>query len=121
MTQIGWMLAALMVVGILPAAEASAQTAPKKDSLVNGTVIGALVGGATTFALVQIGLERCEPGCNEPDGPLALQAGLGGAAIGGVVGLLIDIAKKPKPASPSLTFGPMLSVKKRGLAVRMRW
>jgi hypothetical protein len=105
----------------LAAADANAQTLQKRDSVANGIAIGALVGGATTFTLVQIGLNKCEPGCNEPDAPLALQAGLGGAAIGSVVGLLVDLAKKPKPASPTVRMGPILSTQKKGLAVRMRW
>jgi hypothetical protein len=83
--------------------------------------IGALAGAAAAFTFVEISLARCEPGCNEPDGPLSLQAALGGAAIGGAIGLFIDMARKPKPASPSLNVGPMLSAKRKGVALRVRW
>ena len=112
---------ALTVAVVLGAADAKAQTPQKADSLANGIVIGALAGGGAAFAFVKIAEARCGPGCEGPDGPLALQAALGGAAIGGSIGLVIDMARKPTPASPSVNVGLGLSGKKKGVAVSVRW
>jgi hypothetical protein len=107
------------LVGALVAAVMSA-TAMVKDSVANGIAIGALAGGTAAFAFVKIAEARCGPGCEGPDGPLALQAFLGGAAIGGATGLVIDLVRKPGPASPTLNVGPLLSPRKKGVAVRVR-
>jgi hypothetical protein len=119
MTQ-GWGVIVAVATVVLLSGEASAQ-APKSDTLVNGVVNGALVGGGSAFAFVKIAEARCGPGCEGPDGPLALQATIGGAGIGSVVGLVIDMAIKPKRSSPSIGVSPTISSKRKAVTMRVRW
>jgi hypothetical protein len=105
---------------VIMSGEASAQT-PKGDTLLNGVVNGAIAGGAAAFAFVKVAEARCGPGCEGPDEPLALYATIGGAGIGSVVGLVIDMAMKPKRSSPSIGMSPTISPKRKAVTMRVRW
>jgi hypothetical protein len=93
----------------------------KRDTLANGIAYGALIGGASAFTFVTVAEARCGPGCEGADGPLALQAALGGAGIGGAIGLTIDLWRKPDPAAPSIRVVPIVGRRTRTLTVRLRW
>jgi hypothetical protein len=115
-----WPVIIAVAAVVLMSGEAIAQT-PKGDMLLNGVVNGALAGGASAFAFVKIAEARCGPGCEGPDEPLALYATIGGAGIGSVVGLLIDLSIKPKPSSPSIGVSPTISPKRKAVTMRVRW
>ena len=111
----GWMLSALL---LWPSVTEAQQ---KRDTLANGIAYGAFIGGAAAFTFVKVGEARCGPGCEGPDGPLALQAALGGAGIGGAIGLIIDLWRKPDPAAPSVRLVPVMGRRARTLTLRLRW
>ena len=75
--------------------DAGIQPAPAKDSVANGIAIGAAIGAATGFALMGWAYAQCDAGCDAPEPlPMYLTAGGMGAAIGGVVGWIVDASRK---------------------------
>ena len=74
---------------------AGTQAPPGKDSVANGIAIGALIGAGTGFALMGWAYAQCEGSCDAPEPlPMYLAAGGFGAAVGGVVGWLVDASRK---------------------------
>jgi hypothetical protein len=74
--------------------EAGLQPAPA-DSVANGIAIGAVIGAGTGFALMGWAYSQCDAGCDAPEPlPMYLTAAGMGAAVGGVVGWIVDAARK---------------------------
>ena len=74
---------------------AGSQAPAPKDSVANGIAIGAAIGAGTGFALMGWAYAQCDGSCDAPEPlPMYLQAGGYGAAVGGVVGWLIDASRK---------------------------
>ncbi len=71
-------------------------SAPRKaDPVSNGIGIGAAIGAATGLGLMAWAYAQCNDTCDAPEPlPMYLQAGGFGAAIGGVVGWLVDAHRK---------------------------
>ena len=68
---------------------------PGKDSVGNGIAIGAAIGAGTGLALMGWAYAQCDGSCDAPEPlPMYLGAGGFGAAVGGVVGWLIDASRK---------------------------
>jgi hypothetical protein len=68
---------------------------PAKDSVANGIALGAAIGAGTGLALMGWAYARCDAGCEAPEPlPMYLGAGGMGAAVGAVVGWLVDASKK---------------------------
>ena len=75
--------------------DTGAQAPPGKDSVANGIAIGAAIGAGTGFALMGWAYAQCDGSCDAPEPlPMYLSAGGFGAAVGGVVGWLIDASRK---------------------------
>ena len=68
---------------------------PKADPVSNGVGIGAAIGAATGLGIMAWAYAQCNDTCDAPEPlPMYLQAGGFGAAIGGVVGWLVDAHRK---------------------------
>jgi hypothetical protein len=68
---------------------------PKADPLGNGIGIGAAIGAATGLSLMAWAYNQCDGTCDAPEPlPMYLMAGGFGAAAGGVVGWIVDAARK---------------------------
>ena len=77
------------------ALEAVAQAPDRNDSVSNGIAIGAVIGAATGLALMGWAYAQCDDTCDAPEPmPMYLAAGGFGAAVGSVVGWLIDASRK---------------------------
>jgi hypothetical protein len=77
------------------ALDAGSQALSPKDPVGDGIAIGALIGAGTGLALMGWAYAQCDAGCDAPEPlPMYLQAGGYGAAVGGVVGWLIDASRK---------------------------
>jgi hypothetical protein len=76
--------------------DAGLQTPPGlKDPVGNGIAIGAAVGAGTGLALMGWAYAQCDGSCDAPEPmPMYLAAGGFGAAVGGVVGWLVDASRK---------------------------
>jgi hypothetical protein len=67
----------------------------KADPVGDGIGIGALIGAGTGLALMRWAYAQCDDSCDAPEPmPMYLAAGGFGAAVGGVVGWLIDATRK---------------------------
>ena len=83
------------IVTARPVADAASQAKPAKDSVANGIAIGAAIGAGTGFALMGWAYSQCDAGCDAPEPlPMYLSAGGMGAAVGAVVGWVIDASRK---------------------------
>jgi hypothetical protein len=99
---------------------AGSQAPAPKDSVANGIAIGAAIGAGTGFALMGWAYAQCEGSCDAPEPlPMYLGAGGFGAAIGGVVGWLIDASRKNTNQRVAVT-GFALP-KRAAVRVQMRW
>ena len=77
------------------AVPAAGAQAPGKDSVANGIAIGAAIGAGTGFAMMGWAYAQCDGSCDAPEPlPMYLAAGGFGAAVGGVVGWLVDASRK---------------------------
>jgi hypothetical protein len=105
-----------------PGSQASAGTLaqPKADSTANGVGIGALIGGATGLALMGWAYAQCDDTCDAPEpAPMYLMAGGVGAAVGGVVGLFIDRAKKS--TNERVSVAGLVTPRRSQVRVTVRW
>jgi hypothetical protein len=99
-----------------PQASAGTLLQPKADSVANGVAIGALIGSATGLALMGWAYAQCDDTCDAPEpAPMYLMAGGVGAAVGAVVGLIIDKAKKS--TSQRVTVGAFVTQKRSQVRV----
>ena len=93
---------------------------PKPDSLGNGVAIGALIGGATGLGLMGWAYNQCDDTCDAPEpAPMYLMAGGVGAAVGGVVGLIID--KMKKSTNQRVSVDGSVAPKRSQVRVTVRW
>ena len=99
---------------------AGAQAPPGKDSVANGIVIGAAIGAGTGFALMGWAYAQCEGSCDAPEPlPMYLAAGGFGAAVGGVVGWLVDASRKN--TNRRVAVNAFALPKRAAIRVQMRW
>ena len=99
---------------------AAVQVPPAKDSVANGIVIGAAIGAGTGFALMGWAYAQCDGSCDAPEPlPMYLQAGAYGAAVGSVVGWVIDASRKSTNRRVAVT-GFALP-KRADIRVQVRW
>ena len=99
---------------------AAAAPQPRADSLANGIGIGALIGGATGLALMGWAYNQCDDTCDAPEpAPMYLMAGGVGAAVGGVVGLIIDKARKN--TNQRVSVGGVVAANRSHVLVTLRW
>jgi hypothetical protein len=105
----------------LPAPEpAQSAGAPKPDSVGNGIAIGALIGAGTGLALMGWAYAQCDKTCDAPEPvPMYLAAGGFGAAVGGVIGWLIDATRKNTSQRVSVAGG--VAPKRSHVVVTLRW
>jgi len=106
------------------APESIAQTigsAPRQaDPVSNGVGIGMAIGAATGLGLMAWAYAQCNDICDAPEPlPMYLQAGGFGAAIGGVVGWLVDAHRKN--TNRRVAIGGAIARKHSHLQVRVRW
>lgn len=108
----------------------AAQPAPARDSLLNGTLIGAAVGfgaGFATLAIANANATDSGPVWSGENVGYYAGAGIIGAGIGAGIGALIDALKTGprvrttlKP-SPRVTVSPVHSRRRSGLFVSVRY
>jgi hypothetical protein len=106
------------------APESIAQTvgsAPRKaDPVSNGVGIGVAIGAATGLGFMAWAYAQCNDTCDAPEPlPMYLQAGGFGAAIGGVVGWIVDAHRKN--TNRRVAIGGAIAPKHSHLQVRVRW
>ena len=100
--------------------DAGSQAPSRKDPVANGIAIGAAIGAGTGLALMGWAYAQCDGSCDAPEPlPMYLQAGGYGAAVGGVVGWLIDASRKNTNRRVAVT-GFALP-KRAAVRVQMRW
>ena len=93
---------------------------PKADRVGDGIAIGALIGAGTGLALMGWAYAQCEGSCDAPEPmPMYLAAGGFGAAVGGVVGWLIDATRKT--TSQRVSVGGVVTARRSQLRVTMRF
>lgn len=99
------------------------------DSLVNGTSIGAIVGGAGMAGLLSfIAAVLCEEDCTGMV-PAFLIGGATGVGVGAVSGALLDSLRdrprvvygSPAPSARAVTVAPYLTRDARGARLRITW
>jgi hypothetical protein len=77
---------------------------PQADPVSNGIGIGAAIGAATGLGFMAWAYAQCNDTCDAPEPvPMYLMAGGFGAAVGGVVGWLIDANRKSTNQRVTLT------------------
>jgi hypothetical protein len=106
------------------APESIAQTvgsAPRKaDPVSNGVGIGMAIGAAAGLGCMAWAYAQCNDTCDAPEPlPMYLQAGGFGAAIGGVVGWIVDAHRKN--TNRRVAIGGAIARKHSHLQVRVRW
>jgi len=90
------------------------------DPLSNGIGIGAAIGAGTGLALMAWAYAQCNDTCDAPEPlPMYLQAGGFGAAIGGVVGWLVDAHRKN--TSQRVAVGAIAGPRRSEVRVSVRW
>jgi hypothetical protein len=100
--------------------DAQVPSPPKADSVGDGIAIGALIGAGTGLGLMRWGYAQCEGSCDAPEPlPMYLSAGGFGAAVGGVVGWLIDATRKN--TSQRVAVGAFAAPKRAAVRVQVRW
>ena len=100
--------------------DAGTQPIPGKDSVADGIAIGAAIGAGTGFALMGWAYAQCDAGCDAPEPlPMYLTAGGMGAAIGGVVGWIVDASRKN--TTRRVTVNGFALPKRTAVTVRMQW
>ena len=93
---------------------------PKADPVSNGIAIGALIGAGTGLALMGWAYAQCDDTCDAPEpAPMYLMAGGVSAAVGGVIGWLIDASRKNRNQRVSVVAGA--TPKRAAVHVRVRW
>jgi hypothetical protein len=76
----------------------------KADPVSNGVGIGMAIGAATGLGFMAWAYAQCNDTCDAPEPlPMYLQAGGFGAAIGGVVGWIVDAHRKNTNRRVALT------------------
>ena|SRR5688572_14853514 len=94
--------------------------APKADPLGNGIGIGAAIGAATGLSMMAWAYNQCQDTCDAPEPlPMYLMAGGFGAAVGGVVGWIVDAHRKN--TNRRVAIGGAIARKHSHLQVRVRW
>ena len=102
------------------AAAAAFAAQPKADPVSNGVGIGVAIGGATGLGLMHWAYTQCQDTCDAPEpAPMYLMAGGFGAAVGGVVGWLVDAARKN--TYRRVAIGGAIAPKHSHLQVRVQW
>jgi hypothetical protein len=107
---------------IMPDSAASAVLAapPKSDPLGNGIGIGAAIGAATGLGLMAWAYNQCEGSCDAPEpAPMHLMAGGFGAAVGGVVGWIVDAARKT--TNRRVVLGGVVAPRRSQVRVTVSW
>jgi hypothetical protein len=107
---------------IVPDSTASAVLAapPKPDPLGNGIAIGAAIGAATGLGLMAWAYNQCEGSCDAPEpAPMYLMVGGFGAAVGGVVGWIVDAHRKN--TNRRVAVGGVVEPKRSHLRVTVSW
>jgi hypothetical protein len=104
-----------------PAPEvAQSPAASKADSVGNGIAIGAAIGAATGLSLMAWAYAQCEGSCDAPEPlPMYLMAGGVSAAVGGVVGWLIDASRKN--TNQRVSVGGVVTARRSQLRVTVRF
>jgi hypothetical protein len=98
----------------------SAAPPPGADPVANGIAIGAAIGAGTGLALMGWAYAQCNDTCDAPEpAPMYLMAGSMGAAVGGVVGFIVD--KVRKNTSQRVTIGGAVTPTRRQVHVAVRW
>jgi hypothetical protein len=93
---------------------------PKADPLGNGIGIGAAIGAATGLSMMAWAYNQCQDTCDAPEPlPMYLMAGGFGAAVGGVVGWIVDAHRKN--TNRRVAIGGAIARKHSHLQVRVRW
>jgi hypothetical protein len=93
---------------------------PKADPLGNGIGIGAAIGAATGLSMMAWAYNQCEGSCDAPEpAPMYLMAGGFGAAVGGVVGWIVDAHRKNTNRRVAVTGA--VAPKQSQLRVTVRW
>jgi hypothetical protein len=105
----------------LPGAPAPALDHPEGDPLADGIAIGALIGAGTGLGLMAWAYEQCDGSCDAPEpAPMYLMAGGMGAAVGGVVGFLVDKLRK-NTSRRRVTFTAIATPRRSQVGVGVRW
>ena len=100
--------------------DAGSQAPPGKDSVGNGIAIGAAIGAGTGLALMGWAYAQCEGSCDAPEPlPMYLQAGGYGAAVGGVVGWLVDASRKS--TNRRVAVNAFALPKRAAVRLQVRW
>jgi len=100
--------------------DAQVPAPPKADSVGDGIAIGALIGAGTGLGLMRWAYAQCEGSCDAPEPlPMYLSAGGFGAAVGGVVGWLIDATRKN--TNQRVAIGAFAVPKRAFVRVGVRW
>ena len=93
---------------------------PKGDSVGNGIAIGAAIGAGAGLGLMGWAYAQCDGSCDAPEPmPMYLAAGGFGAAVGGVVGWLIDASRKN--TSQRVTVAGTATAKRAFVRFAVRW
>ena len=115
--KVGSLAAPAPEIRVLEAAQPPA--APKADPVGDGIAIGAAIGAGSGLALMRWSYAQCD-GCDAPEPlPMYLAAGGFGAAVGGVVGWLIDATRKN--TSRRVAIDGFAVPKRAAVRVQVRW
>ena len=100
--------------------DAQSPAPAKADSVGNGIAIGSAIGAGTGLALMGWAYAQCDGSCDAPEPmPMYLAAGGFGAAVGGVVGWLIDASRKN--TSQRVTVAGTATAKRAFVRFGVRW
>lgn len=101
------------------------------DPVDNGLVFGALTGAGAALGFIAVAQARCGSGCNEPSNYTALSLTFTafGTGVGAFAGWAVDRIHKGTellfPVAPtataSVSVSPILSVRRRGVSVAIRF
>ena len=93
---------------------------PKADPLGNGIGIGAAIGAATGLSLMAWAYNQCNDTCDAPEPlPMYLMAGGFGAAVGGVVGWIVDAHRKN--TNRRVAIAGLVAPKQSQVRVTVKW
>ena len=99
---------------------ANKNSQPKADPVGDGIAIGALIGAGTGLALMGWAYAQCDDTCDAPEPvPMYLMAGGVSAAVGGVIGWLIDASRKN--TNTRVSVAAATTPRRAALHVRVRW
>jgi hypothetical protein len=108
------------VFEIRPDPLGQSSSAPKADPVGDGIAIGALIGAGTGLAFMGWAYAQCDDTCDAPEpAPMYLMAGGVSAAVGGVIGWLIDASRKNTNGRVSVAAAA--TPRRAALHVRVRW